>query len=271
MIYTFIYSRNFRFYQFITLIRQYIQEWLPNIKTEERNNIRLLINRIMEYKNLIKIFRMDLPGVGSESGRNIDHAILTALFNHHRKSDPDEWLKMAMSWDRADIARTHIFAFPHVKEFRVGSLEKRLEEALVNDRVEFVKLLMENGVSMHKFLTYKRLEDLYNQQEKPDYIPQHLTYLFDDVMPKNQRNSETESIKLIHVGRVVELLMGGTYRAQYTRKRFRLYYESNPDQQNDYNPTNKTFDYPFHELLIWAVLMKRQEMAIFMWQQVGCL
>ena len=58
-----------------------------------------------------------------------------------------------------------------------------------------------------------------------------------------------------------------TYRAQYTRKRFRLYYESSPDQQNDYNPTNKTFDYPFHELLIWAVLMKRQEMAIFMWQQ----
>lgn len=98
---------------------------------------------------------MDVPGVGSEATRNIDHAILTALFNKHRKYDPDEWLKMAMSWDRADIARTHIFAFPHGKDFRVGSLEKRLEEALVNDRVEFVKLLMENGVSMHKVLVFK--------------------------------------------------------------------------------------------------------------------
>ena len=62
----------------------------------------------------------------------------------------------------------------------VGSLERRLEEALINDRVEFVNLLMENGVSMHKFLTYKRLEDLYNQPEKPDYLPQHLRYLFQE-------------------------------------------------------------------------------------------
>ena len=117
----------------------------------------MLITRAMENKSLIKIFRMDLPGAGSEASRNIDHAILTSLFNNHRKTDPDEWLKMAMSWDRADIARTHIFAFPHAKDFRVGSLEERLKEALINDRVEFVKLLMENGVSMHKFLTYKTM------------------------------------------------------------------------------------------------------------------
>lgn len=30
------------------------------------------------------------------------------------------------------------------------------------DRVEFVKLLIENGVSMHRFLTITRLEELYN-------------------------------------------------------------------------------------------------------------
>ena len=57
---------------------------------------------------------------------------------------------MAMSWDRADIARSQIFAFPHGQDFPVGSLERRLEEALINNRVEFVNLLMENGVSMHK-------------------------------------------------------------------------------------------------------------------------
>lgn len=27
------------------------------------------------------------------------------------------------------------------------------------------------------------------------------------------------------------------------------------------------FPHPFHELMIWAVLMKRQKMALFMWQQ----
>ncbi len=35
-------------------------------------------------------------------------------------------------------------------------------EALIYDRVEFVKLLLENGVSMEKFLTIERLEELYN-------------------------------------------------------------------------------------------------------------
>lgn len=35
-------------------------------------------------------------------------------------------------------------------------------DALVMDRVGFVKLLIENGVSMHKFLTILRLEELYN-------------------------------------------------------------------------------------------------------------
>jgi len=35
-------------------------------------------------------------------------------------------------------------------------------ESLVSDRVEFVKLLLENGVDMQKWLTIDRLEDLYN-------------------------------------------------------------------------------------------------------------
>ena len=34
-------------------------------------------------------------------------------------------------------------------------------EALVKERVEFVDLLLENGVSMSSFLTAQRLEDLY--------------------------------------------------------------------------------------------------------------
>jgi len=43
-----------------------------------------------------------------------------------------------------------------------GTLDQAMLDALVNDRVEFVKLLLENGVNMHKWLTIERLEDLYN-------------------------------------------------------------------------------------------------------------
>ena len=34
--------------------------------------------------------------------------------------------------------------------------------ALMLDRLDFVKLLLENGVSMDQFLTIPRLEELYN-------------------------------------------------------------------------------------------------------------
>ena len=34
-------------------------------------------------------------------------------------------------------------------------------DALVKERVEFVELLLENGVSMSSFLTAHRLENLY--------------------------------------------------------------------------------------------------------------
>jgi len=41
-------------------------------------------------------------------------------------------------------------------------MDQAMMDALVNDRVDFVKLLIENGVNMHRWLTIERLEDLYN-------------------------------------------------------------------------------------------------------------
>lgn len=41
-------------------------------------------------------------------------------------------------------------------------------DALVLDRVDFVKLLIENGVNMQHFLTIPRLEELYNTVSAPE-------------------------------------------------------------------------------------------------------
>lgn len=45
---------------------------------------------------------------------------------------------------------------------KVGSLEQAMLDALVMDRVSFVKLLIDNGMTMSRFLTVDRLEELYN-------------------------------------------------------------------------------------------------------------
>lgn len=44
----------------------------------------------------------------------------------------------------------------------IHSLNQAMMDALLLNRVEFVKLLLEHGVSLKKFLTISRLEKLYN-------------------------------------------------------------------------------------------------------------
>lgn len=49
----------------------------------------------------------------------------------------------------------------YVSSYQMDALEDAMMDALANNRVEFVNLLLENGVSMSRFLTTTRLEELY--------------------------------------------------------------------------------------------------------------
>ncbi|XP_065114035.1 transient receptor potential cation channel subfamily M member 7 isoform X2 [Paramisgurnus dabryanus] len=265
----------------------------------------------MKNKELITVFH-----VGSEDHQEIDVAILKSLLKGTNVSAFDQ-LVLTLAWDRVDIAKDHVFVYG--QQLLVGSLEQAMLDALVMDRVEFVKLLIENGVSMHRFLTITRLEELYNTKQTPTNPT--LYHLVRDVkqgnLPPNYK------ITLIDVGLVIEFLMGGTYRSNYTRKRFRIIYnnlhgnsrrsgrhtastshesfsiqadkkektrhdhfiktaqpykprlDSTSEQQKKKSkeevvdiddPETRRFPYPFNELLVWAVLMKRQKMSLFFWQ-----
>ncbi|XP_062417941.1 transient receptor potential cation channel subfamily M member 1-like [Pungitius pungitius] len=177
----------------------------------------------------------------------------------------------------------------------VNSLEQAMMDALVLDRVDFVKLLIENGVNIHHFLTIPRLEELYNTKLGPTNT---LHFVVRDVKKGNL--PPDYQITLIDIGLVLELLMGGAYRCNYTRKSFRALYtnlyglkrpkalkllgmEDDEPRAKGKGKKNKKkeeevdidvddpevcrFQYPFHELMVWAVLMKRQKMALFLWQR----
>uniref|UniRef100_A0A8C2UFZ3 non-specific serine/threonine protein kinase n=1 Tax=Coturnix japonica TaxID=93934 RepID=A0A8C2UFZ3_COTJA len=272
----------------------------------------------MKKKELITVFH-----IGSDEHQDIDVAILTALLKGTNASAFDQ-LVLTLAWDRVDIAKNHVFVYG--QQWLVGSLEQAMLDALVMDRVAFVKLLIENGVSMHKFLTIPRLEELYNTKQGPTNPT--LFHLVRDVKQGNLPPGY--KINLIDVGLVIEYLMGGTYRCTYTRKRFRAIYNSlsGNNRRSGRNPSNTTpqlckshepfgnradkkekmrhnhfiktaqpykpkidtgaeegkkkrtkdeivdiddpetrrFPYPLNELLLWAVLMKRQKMALFFWQ-----
>uniref|UniRef100_A0A672ULT3 Transient receptor potential cation channel subfamily M member 3 n=1 Tax=Strigops habroptila TaxID=2489341 RepID=A0A672ULT3_STRHB len=288
-----------------------IQKTFTYTRTQAQH-LFIILMECMKKKELITVFRM-----GSEGHQDIDLAILTALLKGANASAPDQ-LSLALAWNRVDIARSQIFIYggggqlstcaavftvvvvtqkgkkPNRRTLPVvGSLEQAMLDALVLDRVDFVKLLIENGVSMHRFLTISRLEELYNTRHGPSNTLYHLVR---DVkkgnLPPDYR------ISLIDIGLVIEYLMGGAYRCNYTRKRFRTLYhnlfgpkrpkalkllgmeddvplrrgrkttkkrEEEVDIDLD-DPEINHFPFPFHELMVWAVLMKRQKMALFFWQ-----
>ena len=89
----------------------------------------------------------------------LDEVIMTALFKAQHLS-PTEQLSLALAWNRCDIATKEIFTYGQV--WPPGALEHAMFEALDNDRVDFVRLLLEQGVNMNKFLKVSRLEALYN-------------------------------------------------------------------------------------------------------------
>ncbi|XP_077377004.1 transient receptor potential cation channel subfamily M member 3 isoform X7 [Festucalex cinctus] len=252
-----------------------IQKTFTYSRTQAQH-LFIILMECMKKKELITVFRM-----GSEGHQDIDLAILTALLKGVNASAPDQ-LSLALAWNRVDIARSQIFIYG--QQWPVGSLEQAMLDALVLDRVDFVKLLIENGVSMHRFLTLSRLEELYNTRHGPSNTLYHLVR---DVkkgnLPPDYR------ISLIDIGLVIEYLMGGAYRCNYTRKRFRTLYhnlfgpkrDDMPIRRGRQKTTRKReeevdidlddpeinhFPFPFHELMVWAVLMKRQKMALFFWQ-----
>ncbi|NXY43895.1 TRPM6 protein, partial [Ceuthmochares aereus] len=277
-----------------------------------------ILMECMEHRESITVFDVE-----SEDQQDIDLAILTALLKGTNMSASDQ-LDLALAWNRLDIAKKHILAYG--QHWKVGALEQAMLDALVMDRVDFVKLLIEHGVNVHRFLTISRLEELYNIKQGPSNLLLH--HLVCDV--KQSTLSLDYKISLLDIGLVIEYLLGGAYRSSYTRKHFRILYndlyrkhkrvlssfsQSLSHSLHQSNQTNsrmgsaenalhsqffrtaqpykykerstafhkykkKTkedinfaensessgFIYPYNDLLVWAVLMKRQKMAMFFWQ-----
>uniref|UniRef100_A0A8C5KNX4 non-specific serine/threonine protein kinase n=1 Tax=Jaculus jaculus TaxID=51337 RepID=A0A8C5KNX4_JACJA len=288
-----------------------------NFSLKQSKHLFQILMECMVHRDSITIFDVD-----SEEQQDLDLAILTALLKGTSLSISEQ-LNLAMAWDRMDIAKKHILVYG--QHWKPSVLEQAMLDALVMDRVDFVKLLIENGVSLHRFLTIPRLEELYNTKQGPTNM--FLRHLVQDV--KQHTLLSSYSITLIDIGLVIEYLIGGAYRSSYTRKSFRVLYNNlyrkhkrvsnsapslsqyplhqryslgnrkestestlhsqffrtaqpykSEDRSGISHKSKKKskgslaedaectgFTYPYNDLLVWAVLMKRQKMAMFFWQQ----
>ncbi|CAF1325694.1 unnamed protein product, partial [Rotaria sordida] len=234
---------------------------------KQANNLFHELMMCVKKRDLITIFR-----IGEESSQDIDLSILIALLRSSCVSSIDQ-LKLALTWNRVDIARNYILSSSH--QWPEQALEDIMMTALITDKVEFCRLLLENGIYMQKFLTIHRLEELYNTRDGP---PNTLHYIAKDIR-KIRKTAITGIYTLPDIGLILEKLMGHGYRSNYTRRRFRTRYATMFHQPNTFGqlrrivvnttlkPIDDTFQYPYNELLIWAVLTKRHQMALFFWER----
>ncbi|XP_023715703.1 transient receptor potential cation channel trpm isoform X3 [Cryptotermes secundus] len=254
---------------FVTLIQNMFE-----VDMKQAECLYSLLLQCTQRKNLITVVR--LTDQQEETSQELDLAILKSVLTGQHLSSSEQF-DFALMWNRVDIATSDIFICQ--QEWPPGALEEAMMQALKLDRVDFVKLLLKNGVSMQKFLSVPRLEELYNTKQGPfkklGYISRQIHHI-----------SRGNMCTLHDVGLLINKLMGGSYKSYYTQRKFQLIYaramRKSLDFQQSYGTTSMTsglprgtlltsneenlFDYPFNELLVWAVLTERQQMALLMWQ-----
>uniref|UniRef100_A0A8C4DVT5 non-specific serine/threonine protein kinase n=1 Tax=Dicentrarchus labrax TaxID=13489 RepID=A0A8C4DVT5_DICLA len=182
------------------------------VEREEASQLYDVLQQCMDHRQSITIFDSE-----SEDQMAPDAAILTTTLKG-TKASPAEQLSMALAWDRADIAQKDVLVYR--QHWQVGSLEQAMLDALVMDRVSFVKLLIDNGMTMNRFLTVDRLEELYNTPQ--GQTGRFLHHLVEDA--KQTSLPIGHRLSLIDMGLVIEYLIGEAYRSTYTRKLFRTAY-----------------------------------------------
>lgn len=79
----------------------------------------------------------------------------------------DLQLSLTLAWDRVDILQSEVLK--NNQDLSMHAFNNFMINILLLNRVEFVKILLENGLSLKKFLTINRLEDLYNRVLKNCY------------------------------------------------------------------------------------------------------
>uniref|UniRef100_A0A7N8YI07 Transient receptor potential cation channel, subfamily M, member 2 n=1 Tax=Mastacembelus armatus TaxID=205130 RepID=A0A7N8YI07_9TELE len=200
----------------------------------------LKIQDIIRRPHLLTVFR-----VSEECHWDVDVAILQALLKASRtnKSQGTEYwksqLELAIAWNRVDIAETEIFT--EDSQWESSELHWAMFSALVGNKPEFVRLLLENGVSLREFLQDEQtLRELYTrlpnciflsklakrvQSSRKQLLKTRVPYLF-ICLSKNQTVSE------------------GSLRATIVEERD-----------------------PGKDLFLWAVVQSNKELAEIAWEQ----
>ncbi|XP_044605582.2 transient receptor potential cation channel subfamily M member 5 isoform X3 [Equus asinus] len=228
-----------------------------------------LLQNITSHPHLLTVH--DFEQEGSEE---LDTVILKALVKackSHSQEAQDylDELKLAVAWDRVDIAKSEIFNGD--VEWKSCDLEEVMMDALVSNKPEFVRLFVDNGADVADFLTYGRLQQLYRS------VPPK-SLLFDLLQRKHEEGRHPlaglstqqsreppagpPAFSLHEVSRVLKDFLHDACRGLYQAERGPA---RRPGGQKWLLDLNQKSENPWRDLFLWAVLQNRHEMATYFW------
>ncbi|XP_070175133.1 transient receptor potential cation channel subfamily M member-like 2 [Littorina saxatilis] len=232
------------------------------------------VEKCVTKPHLISVF--ELEGVAGSITTGVDMAILKALLKANKDQVMDQ-LRLALAWNRIDIAKSEIFTDD--RPWPTGALDDMMMSAVQLNRVDFVDLFLDNGVSLKDFLTVRRLLKFYNE------IPKncHLYSLLLKV--KHKHAAQRQRFSLEDVGFLLQDLLGDYFQPDYLQENDKpKLREMNADAilsahlssppaaaAAEKNEALKDGDIklprPAQDLFLWAVLMNQQDLAKLFWRE----
>ncbi|XP_025224478.1 transient receptor potential cation channel subfamily M member 4 isoform X3 [Theropithecus gelada] len=230
------------------------------------------VERIMTRKELLTVYSSE---DGSEEFETI---VLKALVKACGSSEASAYLdelRLAVAWNRVDIAQSELFRGDI--QWRSFHLEASLMDALLNDRPEFVRLLISHGLSLGRFLTPMRLAQLYGAAPPHSLIRNLLDQASHSAGTKAlaQKGGAAEP-RPPDVGHVLRMLLGKMCAPRYPSGGA---WDPHPGQGfgesmcllSDKATSLLSLDAdlgqaPWSDLLIWALLLNRAQMAMYFWE-----
>ncbi|XP_036094011.1 transient receptor potential cation channel subfamily M member 2 isoform X3 [Rousettus aegyptiacus] len=234
------------------------------------------IQDIVRRRQLLTIFRE-----GKDGQQDVDVAILQALLKASRSHDHfghenwDHQLKLAVAWNRVDMARSEIFT--DERQWKPAELHPIMAAALISNKPEFVKLFLENGLRLKDFVTCDTLLYLYENLD-----PACLFWAKLQKVLAEEPATARPPLRMHHVAQVLRELLGDSTQPLYPRPRpgerphlllpvphVKLNVQG-ASLRTLYKHASShdifTID-PIRDLLIWAIVQNRRELAEIIWAQ----
>ncbi|KAM7339676.1 hypothetical protein ACRRTK_000291 [Alexandromys fortis] len=236
-----------------SMVKEKLVRFLPRtvsrLPEEEIESWIRSLKEILECPHLLTVIKMEEAG-----DEVVSNAISYALYKAFstNEQDKDNWngqLKLLLEWNQLDLASDEIFT--NDRRWESADLQEVMFTALIKDRPKFVRLFLENGLNLQKFLTNDVLTELFSAH-------------FSTLVYRNlqiAKNSYNDAL-LTFVWKLV---------ANFRRSFWKEDRSSREDLDVELHDASLTTRHPLQALFIWAILQNKKELSKVIWEQTkGC-